>query len=317
MKLKKTKSLSFSDVNLLSEKLSTVNSRNEVAFDTNRLIVAPMSAIQNSDFNMSVITAGVSLPIHRFCSIEEQHKLLFEAVSARKLLNSNSFIWLSVSLTDFKQRIGPIYQFMQENQIGVLFDVANGYASNLRTVLKEYNRAYNLPNLMTGNVHTWAGFEFLEDLESKFIRVGIAGGSGCATKDKTGIARGQISCIDDVASELTSAYLISDGAIRSPADVCKAFGAGADFVMMGGYFSKAKESEAQKTGYFYGGASSMQKELIGADKTRYVEGKAIAVDLSEVGLSDIVLDIVDGVKSCVAYSGYSNIEDFIGNGIFE
>jgi GMP reductase len=149
------------------------------------------------------------------------------------------------------------------------------------------------------------------------IRVGIANGAACATKDKTGIARGQFTCITDIADAAHSAALISDGGIRSPADVAKAFGAGADYVMIGSYFSKAKESESQKTGYFYGGASSMQKAKAGAATNRYVEGKALNIEQSDLSLQEIVTDIADGVKSAISYSGYKTLEEFIGNGIFE
>jgi GMP reductase len=317
MKLKNTKSLNFANVNLISDQISIVSSREEVKFDTNRIIAAPMSAIQNKDFNLAAISCGISLPIHRFCSAEEQHALLVDAIDKKKLLNSNSMIWLSVGLQDFEQRIGPVYKLMQENSVGVLFDVANGFATNLGYALDKYHVKYSLPNLMTGNVHTFHAFDWLETRDSKFIRVGIANGAACATKDKTGIVRGQFSCITDIADKLHSSYLISDGGIRSPADVAKAFGAGADYVMIGSYFAQAKESESQKTGYFYGGASSMQKAKTGSATNRYVEGKALPIEQSDLSLSDIVTDIADGVKSTISYSGYKTLEDFIGNGTFE
>ena len=316
MKLKNTKSINFSDVNLLSEKLSIVDSRTQVKFNTNRLIVAPMAAIQNSGFNISAVTAGLSLPIHRFCTVEEQHKLLKEAIATKAILGSQSLLWLSVGLNDWDKRIGPVYQMMAEAGVGVLFDVANGYAKNLEKAVKAYKEKYELPNLMTGNVHTWAGFQFLENLGSDFVRVGVGGGLGCLTSDVTGVARGQISCIEDVADQLHLSNLISDGGIRSPADVAKAFGAGADYVMIGGFFSKASESEAQKTGFFYGGASAMQKEKAGSDN-RFIEGKVLSAQTSEGTLGELVTQITDGVSSAISYSGYNDLESFIGNGIFE
>lgn len=316
MKLKNTKSINFSDVNLLSEKLSVVDSRTQVTFNTNRIIVAPMAAIQNSGFNISAITAGLSLPIHRFCTVEEQHRLLMEAIATRAILGTKSLIWLSVGLNDWEKRIGPVYQQMAEAGVGVLFDVANGYAKNLEKAVNAYKQKFELPNLMTGNVHTWAGFQFLEDLGSDFVRVGVGNGQACETSTATGIARGQISCIEDVADQLHLSSLISDGGIRSPADVAKAFGAGADYVMIGGYFSAASESEAQKTGFFYGGASAMQKEKSGADN-RFIEGKILSAPGGSGTLGELVTQISDGVTSAISYSGYRDLESFIGNGIFE
>lgn len=317
MKLKNTKSLNFSDVNLLSDRMSVANSRNDVALEPNRIIVAPMSALQNSGFNISAITAGLSLPIHRFCTVEVQHKLLREAVATRALLGTKSIIWLAVGLNDWKERVGPVYKYMRENNIGVLFDVANGYAFNVMNSIDLFTKEFDLPNLMVGNVHTWSGFEFLESKGSAFIRVGIANGAACATKEKTGIVRGQISCITSASSEIHTANIVSDGGVRSPADVAKAFGAGADYVMIGSYFAQARESESQILGMFYGGASSTQKRKLGTDEFRFVEGKTLKIDDSEISLSQLVSDISDGVKSAISYSGYITLEDFIGNGVFE
>jgi GMP reductase len=317
MKFKNSKSINFSDVNLLSEKISLVEHRDDVLFENNRLIVAPMSALQNSVFNSAAISIGLSLQIHRFCSIEDQHQALHEAVAIKTLFQSKSLIWLCVGLNDYKKRIDPIYQFLQDNQIGILFDVANGYSTHVGNTLKAFNASYELPNTMTGNVHAWSGFEYLERLESKFIRVGIGNGLACETSNRTGIARGQISAIVDIVDKLHSANLVSDGGIRSPADVAKAFGAGADYVMMGSVFAQASESESQKTGVFYGGASSMQKEKMGTNRNKYVEGKELHIEQSDTSLLEIVTNISDGIKSAISYSGYIDLESFIGNGIFE
>jgi len=86
MKLKNSKSIDYSDVNLLSDKVSLVESRENVQMDNWRIIVAPMSALQNSQFNRSALMAGLSLPIHRFCSVSEQHTLLEEAIEVKNCL---------------------------------------------------------------------------------------------------------------------------------------------------------------------------------------------------------------------------------------
>ncbi len=318
MYFRPTKSIEFDQVNLLSTQPSVVNSRDEIHFPTNRIIVAPMSAIQNKTFNKACIMSGVSLPVHRFCSIEEQHALIFDAVETKKLVNSQSHVWISVGLQDYKERIQPIYSFLKDNEVGVLFDVANGFSEPVSEVIKTYKAKYELPNLMTGNVHTKEGYEFLDNLDSKFIRVGIGNGVACGTSTQTGVARGQISCINDIYNNAAyGSHLISDGGIKVPGDVAKAFAAGADYIMLGGLLAKAKESESQVTGKFYGGASVLAKTMNGSNNKKYIEGKVLDVEHSTVSLQDIINDISDGVRSAVSYCGYADLLHFIGKGVFE
>jgi GMP reductase len=71
------------------------------------------------------------------------------------------------------------------------------------------------------------------------VKVGIGPGSVCTTRIQTGVGYPQLSAIIECADAAhgLGAHIISDGGCTCPGDVAKAFGAGADFVMLGGMFA--------------------------------------------------------------------------------
>lgn len=178
---------------------------------------------------------------------------------------------------------------------------------------------------MVGNVMTADGINlysyFSKYIPEVLIRVGIAGGSACATSDATGYNRGQITEIIECSdqADIDNLKVIADGGIKNGNYAAKAFGAGADYVMMGGYFARAKEAYTWETGdgTYWGGASTKQQQLYGGVR-RHSEGKVYEVDRNSVkSLQELVDDLWGGLSSAVSYSGYKSLTDFVGNGIFE
>jgi len=80
------------------------------------------------------------------------------------------------------------------------------------------------------------------------VKCGIGPGSVCTTRLKTGVGYPQLSCILECADAAhgLGGHIVSDGGCTSPGDVAKAFGAGADFVMLGGMFAGHDESVVEK-----------------------------------------------------------------------
>ena len=76
------------------------------------------------------------------------------------------------------------------------------------------------------------------------IKVGIGPGSVCTTRKKTGVGYPQLSAVLECADAAhgLGGHIISDGGCTCPGDVAKAFGAGADFVMMGGMLAGHDQS---------------------------------------------------------------------------
>ena len=145
------------------------------------------------------------------------------------------------------------------------------------------------------------GFRFLAEAGADFIKVGIGGGSICITRETKGIGRGQATAVIEVARardeyfEETGIYIpiCSDGGIVHDYHITLALAMGADFCMLGRYFSRFDESPTNKV--LVNG--SYMKEYWG-------EGSSRARNWQRYDLGgDSKLSFEEGVDSYVPYAG--------------
>jgi GMP reductase len=121
-----------------------------------------------------------------------------------------------------------------------VFDVVNGYMEKLVAFCKKVRENYPNKIIIAGNVVTR---EIIEELilngKVDIVKVGIGPGSACTTRLKTGVGMPQLSAVLECsdAAHGVGGHIISDGGITCPGDMAKAFGGGADFVMVGGRFA--------------------------------------------------------------------------------
>lgn len=151
------------------------------------------------------------------------------------------------------------------------------------------------------------------------IKVGIGPGSVCTTRKKTGVGYPQLSAViecSDAAHGLDG-HIISDGGCTCPGDVSKAFGAGADFVMLGGMLAGHDESggeviekDGKKYKMFYGmsSATAMEKYHGGVAEYRASEGKTVQVPYRG-DVQATVLDILGGLRSACTYTGAGRLKE--------
>ncbi|XP_070312277.1 GMP reductase 1 isoform X2 [Odocoileus virginianus] len=112
-------------------------------------------------------------------------------------------------------------------------------------------------------------------------------------------------------------HTIMDGGCTCPGDVAKAFGAGADFVMLGGMFSghtecagEVIERNGQKLKLFYGMSSetAMKKHSGGVAEYRASEGKTVEVPYKG-DVKNTILDILGGLRSTCTYVGAAKLKE--------
>jgi IMP dehydrogenase/GMP reductase len=175
---------------------------------------------------------------------------------------------------------------------------------------------------MCGNIHSATGY--VRYNKNVLVRVGIGGGSVCKTRYATGFTRGQITeikeCSDYKRNISEAPFIVADGGIKYSGDIIKAFGAGADYVMIGGLLKNAQEAQNVIDGDFsyWGGASKKQQKITYGHAKRHSEGAEVVVKQNEIiPLKDIFEEIWGGVESGISYSGYETIKEFIGKGHFE
>ncbi len=180
-----------------------------------------------------------------------------------------------------------------------------------------------------GNVVDKEGFDFLAKAGADFIKIGIGGGSICITRETKGIGRGQATSVIEVAQardayyEETGIYvpLCSDGGIVYDYHITLALAMGADFVMLGRYFSRFEESPTNKlvvNGSFvkeYWGEGSnrarnwQRYDLGGKNQLSFEEGVDSYVPYAGP-LKDNVLTTLAKVKSAMCNCGSLTISQF-------
>lgn len=313
----RSKSIYYNDVNLIA-KIAKVNSRSEVPKELNRILVSPMSSVIGKTFALEANKLGLGLLLHRFCGAEEE-ALLFNSIPIK------DNVFCSIGLNDW-ERVSLLKEAGCKNW---LIDIANGYIPSIADTVNKLKEVKDIQidKLMCGNVHTSEGFNYLSDLlhfnnkVKTYIRVGIAGGSPCATSDSTGVNRGQITEIMECRNNKNSSTAIcADGGIKNGNYAAKAFASGADYLLMGGYFARAKEAEThiKGDGSYWGGASHKQSELYNKVKRKHSEGKVLEIEEKEIKpLSALVDELWGGLSSAVSYCGERTLKDLIGNGTFE
>ena len=321
----KSKSIYYNDVNLIAQPCK-VKSRKDIPVELNRIVVSPMEAIVGKEFALKANQLGLTVCLHRFCSIEEQ-------VEIYNSLPNKKNVFVSIGLNDWDR----VDALAEAGADAWLIDTANGYmAIEIRSCVEKLIERASVKNLMMGNVHSERGFQMLSQIAydksfPKFIRVGIAGGSPCATNDSTGYNRGPITEImeidesnpwDPTSDQIflnRKPLIIADGGIKNAGYAAKAFGAGADYIMMGGYFAKAFEAETHQRGdgTYWGGASHKQQILSTGKVYRHSEGKEVPISDELRPLEVLVDELWGGISSAVSYSGYETLSGFISNGVFE
>ncbi|CAD5120417.1 DgyrCDS8985 [Dimorphilus gyrociliatus] len=176
-----------------------------------------------------------------------------------------------------------------------------------------------LEAISAGNVVTPEMVEELLLAGADIVKVGIGPGSVCTTRKKTGVGYPQLSAILECAdaAHLLGGHIISDGGCTCPGDVSKAFGAGADFVMIGGMLAGHDESggeiierNGQKLKLFYGMASStaMKKHQGGVAEYRASEGKTVQIAYRGPVI-ETLKDILGGIRSTCTYVGATELKE--------
>jgi IMP dehydrogenase len=208
----------------------------------------------------------------------------------------------------------------------IVVDCAHGHNMKVVRSVGEIKGSVKA-DVIAGNIATGkAAKEYLDIVDG--IKVGIGPGSICTTRIVAGVGVPQITAIAQVAEVVSPAGipLIADGGIRFSGDVAKALSAGADSVMIGSLFAGTDESPGRvitmkgrrykqyrgmgSLGVMSGGISSdryFQKKDIG--KTKFVPEGVEGVTPYVGRVSDVIYQLIGGLKSSMGYTGSRTVED--------
>jgi len=206
----------------------------------------------------------------------------------------------------------------------ISIDVANGYTEKFLEAVSRTREDNPDAVIIAGTIETAEMAEALILAGADIVRVGIGSGSVCTTRDLTGVGYPQLSAVIECADAAhgLKGHVCSDGGCAVPGDIAKAFGGGADFVMLGGMLAGHQEcegkiryddSEGQEVAVameFYGMSSetAMKKYQGGVAEYRAPEGKAIEVPYrGEVNAT--IQEIVGGLRSMMTYMGAAKLKE--------
>lgn len=321
--------LTFDDL-LLVPTFSTIASRSEVSLEAELdkniklclpVISSPMDTVTEVDMAAAMSTAGGVGIVHRYNSIEQQAKLVWEAKN-----KGAKFVGAAVGSTgDFYERT---HELVKCGVDIICVDVAHGHHQNVKEAMQKINEhaKRSTLHLMAGNVATGEGFQDLSDWGADSIRVGIGGGSICSTRLQTGFGVPNIAAIFDCVQ--TQAYksgktkLIVDGGIKNSGDMVKALAAGAHFVMCGSMLAGTDESPGETftdgNGMKmknYRGMASREAQTDWRGKSSAPEG--ISTFIKHKGsVIPILQDIHGNIQSGCSYAGAHNFDELRKNAKF-
>ena len=218
-----------------------------------------------------------------------------------ELLDANKryIVGAGINTRDYATRVPALV----EAGVDVLcIDSSEGFSEWQKLTIEWIRNKYgDSVKVGAGNVVDADGFRFLADCGADFIKIGIGGGSICITRETKGIGRGQATATIEVAKardeyfKETGIYvpICSDGGIVHDYHITLALAMGADFVMLGRYFSRFDESPTNKVKI----NGQYMKEYWG-------EGSARARNWQRYDLGgDKKLSFEEGVDSYVPYAG--------------
>jgi len=326
MRIENELKLGFKDV-MIRPKRSTLKSRSEVSLEREftflhsnivwkgvPIMAANMDTVGTFEMAEALGKHNIFTAIHKHYSIDEWQQF---ASNASNQTLRNIAVSTGIGKTDAEKTAQILNEFPTINFICI--DVANGYSEHFVGFVKQMRAKHPNKVILAGNVVTGEMVEELLLAGADIIKVGIGPGSVCTTRVKTGVGYPQLSAIIECADAAhgLGGQIISDGGCKIPGDIAKAFGGGADFVMLGGMLAGHEQSGGslvEKNGnqykIFYGMSSetAMNKHVGGVAEYRASEGKTVEIPYR--GHVDVTInDILGGVRSTCTYVGASRLKE--------
>lgn len=329
MRIETEVKLDFKDV-LIRPKRSTLSTRSNV--DISRefrfrhagvqyhgvpIVAANMDTIGTFEMARALDAFELSTALHK-------HHAVDDCVAFFRGLERKSAAFYSLGIAKADEQ--KLHRVMEAAGTGadsairyVCIDVANGYTESFVRFVALVRERYPHLVIMAGNVVTGEMTEELILSGADIVKVGIGPGSVCTTRKMTGVGYPQLSAIIECADAAhgLEGHICADGGCTTAGDIAKAFGGGADFVMLGGMLAghdecggETVERDGERYQRFYGMSSkaAMEKYAGGVAQYRAAEGKEVLVP-SRGPVAGTVQDLLGGVRSACTYVGARRLRE--------
>ncbi len=316
--------LDFSDV-LIRPKRSTINSRSEVSVTREfkfkysnvdwkgvPIISANMDTTGTFEVYQVLQQHHIVTAMNKFYSPDD-----YKHAASTFGLDPNYFMVSTGIGENSLEYLQSVFEVVDCNWICI--DIANGYIAKLVEFAASVREKFPNKIIVAGNVVTR---EMVEELmlngKVDVVKIGIGPGSVCTTRVKTGVGMPQLSAIIECADAAhgVGGLIIGDGGITCPGDMSKAFGGGADFVMVGGAFAghdenpgEVIERNGEKFKLFYGMSSQHAMNVHYGKMASYRSSEGREIKIKYKGpLETTVLDYLGGIRSTCAYINANSIK---------
>jgi IMP dehydrogenase len=207
----------------------------------------------------------------------------------------------------------------------LVIDTAHGHSTGVLEALARAREKFPDACIVAGNIATAEGARALRERGADAVKVGIGPGSICTTRVVTGVGVPQLTAIMDAVRGVEGEIpVIADGGVRYSGDVVKALAAGAATVMMGSLLGGTEESPGESFLYegrrfkVVRGMGSLGAMEQGSADRYFQEGQADQRKFVPEGIegrvpykgpvSDVLFQLVGGIRSGMGYCGCESIE---------
>ena len=217
----------------------------------------------------------------------------------------------------------------------LVLDIAHGHSHNAISAARAIKSRLGSVDLIAGNVATSEGTRDLIDAGADAVKVGVGPGSICITRVVTGVGVPQLTAVMDCVREANrhDIPIVADGGIRQSGDVSKALAAGASTVMIGNMLAGTRESPGVvvvRNGRRYKASRGMASTAATLERRRREkpgwEGESDLTDVVPEGVegmvpfkgdvSEVLVQLVGGLRSGMSYLGARSLSEFQENAIF-
>lgn len=295
------------------------------------IIAANMAAV--GTFNMAKALAKHKMLtcLHKFYDVERLIEFWSEEPASQY-----TFYTLGIKDEDF-DKLNTFKKSIKNLNL-ICMDVANGYTNFFVDKVKKIRDKFPEAIILAGNVATPEMVQqLILNAGADIIKIGIGPGSVCTTRIVTGVGYPQLSSVIECADAAHGLRkcVCADGGCTTSGDVAKAFGGGADFVMLGGMLSGHDECEGEweygaelignkisddgngsakmvkKKLKFYGMSSknAMENHYGGQAEYRASEGKCVEISYKGM-VENTINELQGGLRSACTYVGTEKLKDF-------
>ncbi len=301
---------SFGDV-LLKPQKSDISSRSEIDLSSELggktyglpIMSSPMDTVTESEMSVTMAEFGGLGVVHRYCSIEDQCKMVGFGSKAAAIGVSEDMMPRSAALLEAGTKVFCV-------------DVAHGDHTLVERALKSLRDKFGEDiAIIAGNAATKKGYNDLSSWGADAVRVGIGGGSICSTRIQTGHGIPTFQSILYCSAAKGKAKIVADGGIKTAGDIVKAYAAGADFVMLGSMLAGTKEAPGvtfqgnDGSKYkVYRGMASKEAQYDWRGEARSLEGISTTIPYKG-SVVKILKELEQNIRSGLSYSGARNLKD--------